>query len=296
LRLNIQSKRWPQLSVRTFPPSREEVAMQQPSDIEFAAFYKEFYALTGINFNSYKQDQLQRRILNLADQRGHKNFYELSTVVLKDAEARTWLLDKLAINVTEVFRNPEQWDVLEEILKSEFLPKKRGLKIWSAGCSTGAEAYSLAAILKTHSPGNLHQIVGTDIDSTALEQAREGELIGVEYRHVPANYAQFFQPHARGATVCDSLKPLVKFHEHNLLETAFGQNYDLILCRNVLIYFVDEAKNRIYNNFARALSPGGYLFIGGSERIFNSQEFGFETPKPYFYRKPIGEIKWRNAS
>jgi chemotaxis protein methyltransferase CheR len=267
-----------------------------PNDIQFARFYRDFEAKTGINFNLYKQDQLQRRMLNLVEARKLDNFEELTKVVLNDDDARTWFLDRLAINVTEVFRNPEHWETLESYLTSEFLPKKRALKIWSAGCSTGAEAYSLAAILNQLSPGVPHKIVGTDIDVAALDQAKKGELFGTEFRHVPTQYQKHFHSNERGAVVSEELKKYVSFHHHNLLGPAHGKDYDIIICRNVLIYFVEEAKESIYKGFIGALCPGGYLFLGGSERIFNAPELGFETPKPYFYRKPIEEIKWRNAS
>jgi chemotaxis protein methyltransferase CheR len=273
-----------------------EVNVQQPSDIEIADFYKKFEKVSGINFHKYKQDQLQRRMLGLVDQKKLKNFGELANMVLSNVEARTWFLDKLAINVTEVFRNPEHWAVLEQFLKNDLLKSGKPLKVWSAGCSTGAEAYSLAAMLEVLAPGKPHKIFCTDIDDAAMKQAQEGVLFGAEFRDVPKAYKDYFVRSANGATVAPSLKKFLSFHRHNLLGPAYGGGYDLILCRNVLIYFVDEAKETIYRNFYDALRPGGYLFLGGSERIYSPREIGFETPKPYFYQKPSEEKKWLNAS
>jgi chemotaxis protein methyltransferase CheR len=270
--------------------------VQQPSELEFSTFYRKFREVTGIDFNKYKQDQLQRRMLNLVDQRKINTFLELTQQVLTEPTVRTWFLDKLAINVTEVFRNPEQWEELEWILSQELLKNRKALKIWSAGCSTGAEAYSVAAILNKISTEPGHQIICTDIDDAAIRQAKSGELFGTEFRHVPVRYKDYFIQTPKGAEVHEKLKTYVSFYRHNLLGPAFGKDYDLIICRNVLIYFVEEAKETIYKNFMGAMRPGGYLFLGGSERIFNPKELGFENPKPYFYRKTNEENKWLNAS
>jgi chemotaxis protein methyltransferase CheR len=268
----------------------------QPSETEFQDFYRRFNAVAGINFNDYKQDQLTRRMLMLIDQRKLKSFGELCDLVLKDREAREWFLDRLAINVTEVFRNPEHWVHLEHYMRTELLSAGKPLKVWSAGCSTGAEAYSLASILDVHAPKKPHRIVCTDIDAAAMQQAQEGVLFGTEFRDVPKEYQKYFSKTPRGAAVSDELKKYLTFQRHNLLADSYGTGYDLIVCRNVLIYFVEEAKEQIFRRFYGALRPGGYLFIGGSERIFNPKEIGFECPKPYFYQKPSEEKKWLNAS
>lgn len=269
---------------------------KQPSQADFEAFYRRFNQVEGIDFNKYKQDQLTRRMLMLVDQRKLSSFEELTSLVLRDREARAWFLDRLAINVTEVFRNPEHWVELEKFLTNDLLKSGKPLKTWSAGCSTGAEAYSLAAMLDTLAPKKDHRIICSDIDAAALEQAKKGELYGTEFRDVPKQYLGYFERHPKGANVSQSLKKYVTFQRHNLLGDNFGTGYDLIICRNVLIYFVDEAKDQIFRKFYGALRPGGYLFIGGSERIFNPKEIGFECPKPYFYQKPSEEKKWQNAS
>lgn len=270
--------------------------MQPPSEKQFQDFYRRFHAITGIDFNGYKQDQLRRRMVMLIAQRKLNSFDELTELVLQNLEAREWFLDRLAINVTEVFRNPEHWAHLEHFLRNDLLKTGKPLKVWSAGCSTGAEAYSLASILDVHSPGKPHRIVCTDIDAAAMQQAQEGVLFGTEFRGVPKEYQKYFSKTPRGAVVSDELKKYMTFQRHNLLADNFGTGYDLIVCRNVLIYFVEEAKNHIFRRFQGALRPGGYLFIGGSERIFNPKEIGFECPKPYFYHKPSEDKKWQNAS
>jgi chemotaxis protein methyltransferase CheR len=274
----------------------KEENVPPPSEKQFCDFYRRFNSVAGIDFNQYKQDQLTRRMVMLVEQRKLKTFEELTDLVLKDREAREWFLDRLAINVTEVFRNPEHWVFLEQFIKDDLLKAGKPLKVWSAGCSTGAEAYSLASILDVHSPRKPHRIVCTDIDAAAMQQAKDGVLFGTEFRDVPKEYQKYFSRTPRGAAVSDELKKYMTFQRHNLLADSYGTGYDLIVCRNVLIYFVEEAKEQIFRRFFDALRPGGYLFIGGSERIFNPKGIGFECPRPYFYQKPSEEKKWLNAS
>lgn len=270
--------------------------MQAPNDIQWATFYRKLRDLTGVDFNLYKQNQLQRQILMLGEQRRLECFEDLVSLVTKSSDERTWFLDKLAINVTEVFRNPELWRDLEKIVKTEFVPDGRGVKAWSAGCSTGAEAYSLAAVFDKFMPGRSHRIACTDIDSAALAQAKLGSFNRMEARMVPQEFEEYFNMTDEGATVIPKLKNYVTFQKHNLLADSYGTGYDLIVCRNVLIYFVDEAKDQIFRRFYNALRPGGYLFIGSSERIYNFREIGFESPRPYFYKKVSEEKEWRSAS
>ena len=270
--------------------------MQAPNDIQWLTFYRKFREQTGIDFNLYKQNQLQRQILMLADQRRVEDFEALSRLVLDNRDEQVWFLDRLAINVTELFRNPELWRDLEKLVKNELVPQGRGIKAWSAGCSVGAEAYSLAAVFDKFSPGKFHKIHCTDIDSSALEQAKKGHFNRMEARIIPQEFDKYFVQTDDGAEVVPQLKNYLTFQKHNLLADPYGSNYDLIVCRNVLIYFVDEAKDQIFRRFYNALRPGGYLFIGSSERIFNNRDIGFECPKPYFYMKPCEEKVWHNAS
>jgi chemotaxis protein methyltransferase CheR len=268
-----------------------------PNENDYINFYKNFKRRTGVDLNLYKQDQIRRRLIFLVGQRKLKTFAELANEVAASNEAAHWVLDKLAINVTEVFRNPELWGDLEAILKNDLKAETKSLRIWSAGCSVGAEAFSIAAVLHQFNPKLKHQIICTDIDQGALDQAAKGEFLGAEFREVPKKYKEYFQHDGRRAVADERLKSYVRFQRQNLLSDPYGRDYDLIVCRNVLIYFVDEAKAEIYKKFNGALRPGGFLFVGGSERIFDYQDIGYETTKPYFYKKVKEErVKWQNAS
>lgn len=219
-------------------------------------------------------------------------------MVTSSDKDKQWFLDKLAINVSELFRNPEKWRELEERILPYLLTRSNKLKCWSAGCSFGAEAYSLATLFEAKFKGP-HTILGTDIDLAALGQAKNGEFCQADVRGVPKPYLEgHFEKIANGFRAKDALRRYVTFRTGNLLADKFDGGYDLILCRNVVIYFTEPAKDELYARFLQALKPGGILFVGSTERIFKAKELGFESPIPFFYQRPLeGATKqWRNAS
>jgi chemotaxis protein methyltransferase CheR len=269
----------------------------RPDTIQWATFYRAFNTKTGLDLHQYKQDQLQRRILSMVESKNLKDLEEFWAYLKGDDSNVRWFLDKLAINVSELFRNAEKWRELEATILPDLLSRTNRLKIWSAGCSYGAEAYTLSMVLDSKFPGG-HQIVGTDIDEAALAQARKGEFSDADVRGVPpAIRNTYLQKQEQGWVADQRLKKYVTFKRGNLLSDTFDQGFDMIICRNVVIYFTESAKDSLYQKFLRALKPGGYLFVGSTERIFNSRDLGLDTPLPFFYRKSSqGETVWRNAS
>lgn len=269
-----------------------------PEPSSWNLFYKKFNAKTGLDLSQYKQDQLQRRILLMAETKKCKNLDEFWNHVGASEENLNWFQDKLAINVTELFRNPEKWEELRTQFLPELLAGNSNLKCWSAGCSIGAEAHTLAILFSEYFPGR-HRIDCTDIDKAALAQAQTGRFNNMDVRGVPPKLlAKYFDKKSDSEYVAKpSLKPYLNFRQQNLLNDPFQKEYDLILCRNVVIYFNDTAKDALYRRFHESLKPGGLLFVGSTERIFNAQQIGFNSPVPFFYRKPISEGNtWRNAS
>lgn len=260
-------------------------------------FYGRLHKRTGLDLRLYKQEQMQRRILGVVDAKGLRDLKDLATRVEGDPAEMQWLMDKLAINVSELFRNPEKWNELEKHIIPALLTRSSRLKCWSAGCSYGAEAHTLAAILETSFPGS-HSILGTDIDEAALAQARRGEFSATDVRGVPDKIRdRHFEPNGEGWRAKASVKKSLTFRKGNLLADRFDNNFDLILCRNVVIYFTDAAKEELYRRLFAALRPGGILFVGSTERIFSARQIGFESPIPFFYQRPLeGHLRWRNAS
>lgn len=155
----------------------------------------------------------------------------------------------------------------------------------------------MACILEEKFRGS-HTILGTDIDLASLAQAKKGEFSEADMRSVPLNIRnKYFDLNGDRWQAKDSIRRLLTFRRGDLLAEKFQDGYDLILCRNVVIYFTDEAKSVLYEKFYRALKPGGVLFVGSTERIFQSRQIGFESSLPFFYQKPLEtETKWRNAS
>lgn len=269
-----------------------------PSYAEWQDLYRGLKSKTGLDLNQYKQDQLQRRIVNMAETKKFIKLGEFWNYVSSSPDNLQWFLDKLAINVTEMFRNPEKWDELQNKVLPELLKNSSNLKCWSAGCSIGAEAHTLAMILDKYYNGK-HTVEGTDIDDAALKQAKSGIFSAADVRSAPQDLVkQYLKPTADGNFAADSrLQKYLSFRKQNLLADSFGKDYDLILCRNVVIYFNDEAKDKLYKRFYQALKPGGILFVGSTERIFGARDMGFECPIAFFYRKPLKEETiWRNAS
>lgn len=267
------------------------------SDREWAAFYEVVKAKARLDLSEYKPSQLHRRVTGMAESKGCASMDAFGKWLMASPLHMEWFLDKLAINVSELFRNPEKWVELEKVVLPELRATKSSLRAWSAGCSIGAEPYSLAMILQSTWPGP-HKIVGTDIDTAALRQAREGTYGLNDVRAVPEAYAKrYLTREGDSYRVSSDLKRMIEFRQQNLLREKPTETYDLILCRNVVIYFTDEAKDRLYETFFAALRPGGILFVGSTERIFRSREIGYETVLPFYYRKPQqGTTRWANAS
>jgi len=269
-----------------------------PKATDWTAFYTQMKRRTGLDLNLYKQDQLQRRILSMAETRGTPDLQGFWNLISLSDDDVQWFMDKLAINVSELFRNPEKWIEMETKVLPELLKKSNRLKCWSAGCSYGAEAHTLASIFDLKFPG-AHQVIGSDIDVAALDQAKRGEFSEGDLRFMPPQYKEkYFEAFEGGWRAKPIIKKYLSFRKGDLLGDRFDSGYDLIMCRNVVIYFTDEAKEELYRKFFGALKPGGYLFVGSTERIFSAKEIGFTTTVPFFYQKPMeGNTQlWRNAS
>lgn len=239
-----------------------------------------------IDLSAYKSNQLHRRIESLMSRVGINSVDEYTRVLKTDSKQREKFLDFITINVTEFFRNPEIFGELSKVLREELLPLKRPLKIWSAACSTGAEPYSLAMLLNSIDPYVKHKILATDIDKNILEKAKRGEYGEAEIKNVKKDYLdKFFKKTNDKYIINDSIKSMVNFKKHDLILDSYENNFDLIVCRNVVIYFKPETKNRIYEKFAKAMNKGGLLFVGATESIYNYRDFGFEKSSTFIYKK-----------
>lgn len=257
------------------------------NDTDWETFKQKFNAKSGINLNDYKPAQMQRRINNLMSRHGVSTYMDFYKLIDSKPQLYKGFIDYLTINVTEFFRTPEKFSELETKVLPELLAKNPKLNIWSAGCSIGAEPYSLAMILNDLTPNIRHRILATDLDVEMLAKAEKGIYTTNEFKNISSSRAAKYFKQVDGTyTINEDIRSRVEFRRHNLLLDKFETGFDLILCRNVVIYFTEEAKDTLYRRFLTALKPGGVLFVGGTEAILNFRDIGFQHYLPFFYRKP----------
>lgn len=253
---------------------------------DYESFIGNIKRKTGIDLSLYKEAQMKRRLTSLYEKRGYRNFVDYYDAIHTSKELLEEFLDRMTINVSEFYRNAKRWEVLEEKIFPKLLQQNRRLKIWSAACSTGEEPYSLAMALSSHIPMREIAVLATDIDKGVIDRAKVGLYPERSLKEVPPHIkSKYFVQEGQVYQVSDEVKRTVTFRQHNLLEDRYDTNYDLIVCRNVMIYFTEEAKHQIYTNFSQALRPGGILFVGSTEQIFNPERYGFESEDTFFYRK-----------
>ena len=257
-------------------------------DKDWELFKKKLNDRTGIDLQLYKEPQMRRRIGNLVQRSEFNTFSGYFDNVVKNKDTFAEFIEYLTINVSEFFRTPEKFSLLETDVIPYLLKRSSKLNIWSAGCSIGAEPYSLSIIMKEMTPGTRHRILASDLDIDILAKARAGVYADNELKAMRADRkTKYFTKTPDGKfAVKPEIKSAVEFKRHNLLKDSFETGFDLILCRNVVIYFTEEAKDQLYANFFKALKPGGILFVGATEAILNYRKLGYTSYKPFFYQKP----------
>ena len=255
---------------------------------DWETFKKKLNDKTGIDLQLYKEPQMKRRIGNLVTRSEFKTFTAYFDNVVKNKDTFAEFIEYLTINVSEFFRNPDKFSKIEKEIIPYLLKKSSKLNIWSAGCSIGAEPYSLSIIMKELTPTTRHRILASDLDVDILAKARKGEYTDNELKSMDAaRKAKYFTKTPAGTyLVKPEIKSAVEFKRHNLLKDKFETGFDLILCRNVVIYFTEEAKDQLYANFFNSLKPGGILFVGATEAILNFRKLGYTSFQPFFYQKP----------
>ncbi len=266
---------------------------------EYRYFVNKAKALTNIDLENYKPWQIQRRLTFIMEQAGTADYMEYADILASDEAKLTQFVNWVTINVSEFYRDTNKFRELREIILPPLLERNRRLKIWSAGCSNGAEPYTTALILEDMTPGVNHEIIGTDLDSRILKTAREARYLERDVKNVPKHlFQRFFTQDGETYVLSDEIKKRVNLKKHDLLKDIYDSDFDLILCRNVVIYFTNEAKDNIYSRFWASLKDGGVLFVGGAESILNAKELGFKVLAPFFYAKvpDTGGLDVRKAS
>ena len=255
---------------------------------DYEYFKKEILALTSIDLNSYKEKQMKRRIDTLIAKNkiiGYDNYVH---ALRQNKQLFEEFVNYITINVSEFYRNPEQWKVMDEQIIPELIKKfGRNLKIWSAACSTGDEPYSLVMAFSRHLPLSNIKIFATDLDKQVIAKAKVGLYSEKSIVSVPEDLKKkYFTQVGPSYKISDEIKARVEFKEHNLLKDIYPTDCHLIVCRNVLIYFTEEAKDEVFRKYCKSLASGGILFIGSTEQIINYKEMGYERKSSFFYQKP----------
>ncbi|MBO8170707.1 MAG: protein-glutamate O-methyltransferase CheR [Bacillaceae bacterium] len=260
--------------------------MTSDQDQEFIRFIQNIKNKTGIDLSLYKEGQMKRRLTSFRIKKGFADFDSFFKALSDDPKLMEEFLDRMTINVSEFFRNPGRWEVLENKIIPDMLKEKRSLNVWSAACSTGEEPYTIAILLNRFLSFQHFRILATDIDEAVLRRAGEGIYEKRSLKNVsPDRLNRYFDQVNNQYQVKPDVKKSITFKRHNLLADPFQKDFDLIVCRNVIIYFTDDAKHKLYQKFSQSLRPGGILFVGSTEQIFHPHQYGFEPYDTFFYRK-----------
>lgn len=254
--------------------------------LDYEGFKKKASELVGIDLELYKSQQMDRRIISLMTFWGLSSYDDYYEALVSSSDRLAQFVNKLTINVSEFFRNPERFEALQDKILPGLLSARPFLRIWSAGCSNGSEPYSVALLLRKLTPGVEHYILGTDIDREILRRAAEGVYSPNEIRNVPAeDLENYFTCDGKNYCLNREIRESVHFHPQDLLNDTFETGFDMIICRNVVIYFTEQAKDDLYRRLRESLRDNGVLFVGGTEPLLNCRQIGFEADATGFYRK-----------
>jgi chemotaxis protein methyltransferase CheR len=254
---------------------------------EYLVLCERVRKLSGVDLLQYKRQQMERRIRTWAARRGTPDLTAYTQRLGREPEELESFLDRVTINVSEMWRHPEQFGHVARTILPELAGVGR-VRMWSAGCSYGAEAYTLAAIASATIPRADVTIKGTDLDGRMVKRAREGVFSAADARLAPRDMlTRYFEAHPDDGWVAKAeLKRLMTFDVGDLLRMPIREGgQDLVFCRNTVIYFKQEARDALHERLVRSLRPGGYLVVGTSERVANARDFGLVSPFPFIYRK-----------
>jgi chemotaxis protein methyltransferase CheR len=260
-------------------------ALGAPGD-DYVAFCDGVRQICGVDLSQYKRPQMERRLRSFFARKGIHLLTDCLDALRKDKTELDALLDRVTINVSQLWRHPEQWVRLER----DVLPELAGagqVRAWSAGCSYGAEATTLAAVCHKAIPHARVKITGTDIDKRMIERARAAVFSAEDARSVDdTEMERGFDRVPEGWQAKDVLRRMMSFEIGDLLRLRPPTGaQDLIMCRNTVIYFAEPIRDDLHARLAQALRPGGYLVVGATERVSRPADLGLQMAHPFIYRK-----------
>jgi chemotaxis protein methyltransferase CheR len=266
-------------------------------DDEIKILIDDLFEKYGYDFANYSGASLKRRVNRLFQMDRFPSFAELRYKLMSDSVYLKRFVEEITVNVTEMFRDPAFY----QVLRSDVLPTlgtKPFFRIWHAGCSTGEEVYSMAILLKEANLFHKALLYATDLNPTVLEKAKKGIVPLGQMKQYSENYiasggkgdfSQYYTANYGQAKFPDEILDKIVFSTHNLVSDRSFNEFDLILCRNVLIYFDKDLQDKVLDLFDESLSPLGYLALGSKETIKFS-----DIHRKY---KPLGNSKiWRKIA
>jgi chemotaxis protein methyltransferase CheR len=224
----------------------------------------------GIDFTCYEPKSLRRRIIRILNQFNLNSIHELWVQFLRDSKFVHVFMNEISVGMTSMFRDPILWKRLKARIISDY-PKDKPFSIWHAGCSTGEEVYSLGIVLNETKHIDSAKALATDFNENAIEEAKKGVYHKIKMIENEANYREYtflhqfsnyYTSEEKYATMNPDLIKHTEFRYHNLITDSYPSGFDIILCRNVMIYFDQAAKQKMLIKFYEALNPGGLFIIG----------------------------------
>ena len=258
---------------------------------DFEQVRKLIHEYAGISLSSAKQDMVYSRLARRLREKGMKSFSDY-LALLKKGDRIEWenFVNSLTTNLTSFFREPHHFPILAAHLKK--LQGKSSIKIWCCASSTGEEPYTIAMLLNEKMPlGWNFEIVASDLSLKCLMTAKEGFYAADRIVGIPDNYlAKYFDKVGNGYKTKNIIQSRIRFDYHNLLNTSPWNNFDVVFCRNVLIYFDEAVQTQVISRFWNAMTHKSFLYIGHSESLFGlNTKFEFvKTQWTTLYKKWVG--------
>ena len=279
----------------TLPPGFGFTFSLEGDDDELAKLKRKIERDRGFNCQFYKEKCLRRRLAVRMRARGQRTFAEYGALLDRDPAEYDHLLDTLTINVTKFFRNLETWEAVEQLVAEPLFAGRGPVRIWSAGSASGEEAYTASILLREWlerqgraGEASRLRIRGTDIDRRSLEAARRGEYPDLSMTETPPRIRERWFTGGPPWRLADEAKQGVTFERLDLISEQPLDGQQLILCRNVVIYFDREIQERLFKRFYDALAPGGFLVMGKVETLIGEARLLFRpvSNRERIFRRP----------
>lgn len=245
--------------------------IQEITEEEMNSLTQSILTRYGIDFTCYEPKSLRRRIVRVMGLFDLPSVHALWMKFLRDANFVQVFMNEISVGMTSMFRDPTLWKELKRIVNLEY-KRKESINIWHSGCSTGEEVYSMGILLKELQLLPIAKRLATDINENAIQEAKTGVYLKLRMIENESNYRKYnpnwdFERYCtpvdgKNVSMDKNLIERVEFHYHNLITDPYRTGFDFIFCRNVMIYFDNQAKKKLLDGFYKSLNPGGYLVIG----------------------------------